>query len=180
MPNTNFERLWAWPTRFPTSKPLGKNAGTIGIIFRIVKEIVGNGVGWLDPMCGRSDICEFRNDIRSARTKALTNMDALDYLRSVRSESIRGVVYDPPYNDRQGYKYTKEHHSRSDLRYWADIRSEISRILIPMGKLITLGWHSNEFPNCKITAVKLFAHGSERNDTILTIQKKNDKFDKNQ
>jgi len=168
----DIERKFAWPTRFPTTKNPGRATGSVGQIFRIVKSIVGPGKNWVDPMSGRSTICEIRNDIRKSKTKAKYHVDALDFLRGLPAGKFDGVVYDPPYNDRQGLKYCKDHHSYADLRYWWEIRVEIGRIVRSGGIVIMLSWNSNRIPGCEVEKIYLFAHGSERHDTILTIQKK--------
>lgn len=170
----NITRKFAWPSRWPTTKNSKTEVqGSIGQIFRLVKSYAGSGRGWVDPMCGRSTICSIRNDIRSAGTTAQTHLDALKFLRTIKTKSAEGVVYDPPYNDRQGKMYTKDFRSYSDVRYWSDIRKEISRILKPGGVCVRLGWNSNAMPRCTIEAVHLFAHGSERNDSIVTVHRKN-------
>jgi hypothetical protein len=166
------ERKFAWPTRFPTTKNPGRATGSVGQIFRIVKSIVGTGKEWVDPMSGRSILCEIRNDIRTQKTKAKYHQDALEFLKGLPSSGFAGVVYDPPYNDRQGIKYCKDHHSYSDLPYWWAIRVEIGRIVRPGGTVVMLAWNSNRIPGCEIKKIYLFAHGSERHDTILTIQTK--------
>jgi hypothetical protein len=168
----NIERKFAWPSRFPTTKNEGRSTGSVGQIFRIVKGIIGSGKGWVDPMYGRSILCEIRNDFREKGTNAEYHQDALVFLKSLPSDESAGVVYDPPYNDRQGLKYCKDHHSYADLPYWWAIRVEIGRILRPGGRCVMLAWNSNKIPRCEIEKIILFAHGSERHDTILTVQVK--------
>lgn len=123
-------------------------------------------------MCGRDRRCEYRNDIRSAGTAGIDHMDGLEWLKSLPTGKFNGVMYDPPYNDPQGIKYTKLHHSKSDLAYWYDIRREISRILRPGGKIIMFSWNTNGFPSCNLENVFIVAHGSERNDTLVSIHRK--------
>jgi len=102
-----------------------------------------------------------------------THLDALEFLKALPADKAAGVLYDPPYNDRQGKKYFKENVSRSDFVYWNNIKRQIVRIVRPGGKIIQLGWNSNRFPGpTKIDEIALFAHGSDRNDTIVLIQTK--------
>lgn len=170
-----FERHFVWPSRWPTSKT---GFGVNGKINRVVKSwITNDGKNWLDPMCGRSTLTEHRNDFRKTGTAAITNMDALEYLKTFATESIDGVLYDPPYNDKQGEQYSKNNIPKSNLKYWWSVRHEISRVLKPGGRIIMLNWNSNTFStgrqkNFQLEAVYLFAHGSERHDTILTVWKK--------
>lgn len=170
----NIERKFAWPSRWPTTEnKKTKKQGSIGQIYRFVKLQAGEGKGWIDPMCGRSTICEIRNDFRKAGTTAQTHMDALEFLKSLPDNSAEGMVYDPPYNDRQGKMYTKHFHSFSDVVYWSNIRKEIGRVLKPGALCVMLNWNSNRLPECTIERIQLYAHGSERHDTIVTVQRKN-------
>lgn len=164
------ERKFAWPTRWPTTKNKGRATGSVGQIFRIVKKIVGDGLDWVDPMCGRSTLCEIRNDIREKGTTAHTHMDVLDFLKTFSDNRFKGIIYDPPYNDRQGKMYSKDHVSYSNLKYWWEIRKQIGRVLEPGGRCVMLSWNSNRIPECEIEKIIMFAHGSERHDTILTVQ----------
>lgn len=124
-------------------------------------------------MCGRSILCEIRNDIRKKGTVAKYNLDALDFLRSRTSSSAEGILYDPPYNDAQGKLYTKGMRSRSDVKYWAALKREMYRVLKPNSQFVQLGWNSNAL-NAAMTIqrIVIFAHGSDRPDTILSIQQK--------
>jgi len=123
-------------------------------------------------MCGRDDKCEYRNDIRAEGTAANHAGDALEWLKSFADGSIEGVVYDSPYNDAQGLKYTKMNISKSNLAYWYDIRKEIARVLAPGGRVILFAWNTNGFPGCEIEKIWVIAHGSERNDTLVSVHKK--------
>jgi hypothetical protein len=111
-----FERHFVWPSRWPTSKT---GFGVNGKINRIVRSFITNhGKNWLDPMCGRSTLTEYRNDFRSSGTEALTNLDALECLKSFESDSLDGIVYDPPYNDKQGLDYSKK--NEVDPKGWTN------------------------------------------------------------
>jgi len=165
------ERVFGWPTRFPTSRNVGR--GSLQVFQKVIAMYFPiGGKGWADPMCGRDARCEFRNDIRSSGTAGIDHQDGLEWLRSLKSASMLGVIYDPPYNDNQGLKYTKLHHTKGDLVYWYGIRREISRILKPGGSVIMFAWNSNSFPSCEIKNIFVVAHGSERNDTIISIHTK--------
>jgi len=162
-------RYFGWPTRFPTSNT-SRGRGSLQTITKILKPY--GGAGWVDPMCGLDSRCEYRNDIRSARTAGIAHLDAVEWLKSLPTGQFKGVIYDPPYNDNQGQKYTKLHHTKADLAYWYEIRRELSRILVPKGKIVMLAWNTNSFPDCVIKELYVISHGSERNDTLISIHEK--------
>lgn len=163
------ERRFGWPTRWPTSKKSGTGSNAV---FRNILSAYDIGKGWVDPMCGRDNRCEFRNDIRVTGTAGLVHKDALIFLKTIPSNSLNGAVYDPPYNDKQGEKYTKLHVSKSNLEYWYEIRKEISRVIMPGGVIILFSWNTNPFPRCEIERIWVIAHGSERNDTLISVHRK--------
>ncbi len=170
MKKIKLENKWAWPTRWPTSKV---GHGTNGLIRRCVSSfLTAGGKNWVDPMCGRSTLAEIRNDFRIKDTASQTHEDALAFLEKFKDGTFDGAIYDPPYNDAQGKKYSNNHHTFSDLKYWWSIRRELARVVKGGGKIIMLNWNSNGFTNFKLEAIQLFAHGSERHDTILTVWKK--------
>jgi hypothetical protein len=163
------ERHFGWPTRFPTSKKTGTGSNAV---FRKILAQYPIGKGWVDPMCGRDSRCEFRNDIRARGTTANHVGDALAWLESLPSNKFAGAVYDPPYNDRQGEKYTKLNVSKSNLKYWWALRRELGRIVKPGGTIILFAWNTNSFPDCKVERVWVVAHGSDRNDTLVSVHRK--------
>lgn len=111
-------------------------------------------------------------------------MDALDFLKLFDDESVDGVLYDPPYSSRQvtecysgfGYNVTNET-TRSS--FWGNQKKEISRIVKPGGKVISFGWNSGGIGmknGFKITRILLVPHGGWHNDTICTVEIKDEKY----
>lgn len=105
-------------------------------------------------------------------------MDALDYLAEFESNSVDGVLFDPPYSPRQ----LKEcYQSRGEVLHdtkasvWANWKDEIARVIKPGGKCISFGWSSNGLGKSRgfeIVKILLVAHGGNHNDTICTVEKK--------
>jgi len=135
---------------------------------------------WADPFCGKFSPAQVTNDL-NPDTTADFNMDALDFLTSRETESLDGVLYDPPYSPRQVQecyqsigkdKFTAKH-TRMD--YWAECKNEIARILKPQGKAICFGWNSNGLGKGRgfqMMRILLVAHGGSKNDTICTVEVK--------
>ena len=107
-------------------------------------------------------------------------MDALDFLRMFEDESVDGVLYDPPYSNRQvsevykgvGLPVTNE---TTQSTFWSRQKKEIARILKPGGKVISFGWNSGgvgKKRNFEILRVLLVPHGGHHNDTIVTVEVK--------
>lgn len=103
--------------------------------------------------------------------------DAIEYLKSIQTESIYKVRFDPPYSQRQ----LREMYDNLGLSlemnngYWAKCRAEIARILKVGGKCISFGWNSNGIGlqyGFEITRIRLIAHGSQHNDTICVVEVK--------
>lgn len=140
------ERVWAMP-----------NHKTFEIlpIAQLLKE-EGYNKSWCDP---------FPHPFKQ---------DAIAYLKSIPDESQEGVVFDPPYSQRQLREmYDSIGHSlEMNSGYWAKCRDEIARIIKPGGKCISFGWNSQGIGDTrgfKITRILLVPHGSQHNDTICTV-----------
>ena len=104
--------------------------------------------------------------------------DAIEYLKQYDNESENGLVFDPPYSQRQ----LREVYDSAGLSleimnnsYWSKCKDEISRIIKPGGKVISFGWNSGGIGikrGFMITRILLVCHGSQHNDTICTVEKK--------
>ena len=103
--------------------------------------------------------------------------DALKLLKNQKRNSIKNIVFDPPYSQRQlkemyhniGFSYDMNN------SYWAKCKDEIKRITQIHSKVISFGWNSNGIGKKRgfmIKKIWLIAHGSSHNDTIITLEKK--------
>lgn len=108
------------------------------------------------------------------------HLEAQDFMALFDDESVDVVLFDPPYSGRQVsecYKKLGKTVTMSDTNsgYFTKFKKEISRILKPNGIVITCGWNSNGIGKkygFEIIEILLVAHGSMHNDTIVTIEKK--------
>lgn len=143
------------------------------------KYVPKEGVGWIDPFANDSNIAEITNDL-STDFDTHYHMDALDFLKQFKHESVDGVLYDPPYSLRQisecyksvGINPTMETTQSS----WKTKHiNEIQRILKSSGLCVSFGWNSNgvgKVRGFEIIEILIVAHGGMHNDTIVTVERK--------
>lgn len=84
------ERIWAMPNKWTFAiKPID----------RLLREEMGKGV-WVDPFAGVKSPATITNDLNPERPTNY-HMDALAFLKTFADNSVDGVLYDPPYSQRQ-------------------------------------------------------------------------------
>lgn len=158
-------RYWSMPTKWTFAM------NPIVVLF----DKYSVGKNWLDPFSGENSPAEFTNDIEGRN--AISKMDALEYLKSIKTNSIMGVLFDPPYSVEQCLrKYTpKQNGTAGRAEYWAKCKDEISRILVSGGRCISFCWDSTgigKIRGFEIEEILLICHGACHNDTIITVDKK--------
>ena len=105
--------------------------------------------------------------------------DALIYLSGLESNSIGGILFDPPYSPRQlkeCYKNIGQSLHDTTSRVWSNWKWEIARIIKTEGLCISFGWNSGGLGKTlgfKIIEILLVPHGGNHNDTIVTVEVKN-------
>ena len=145
---------------------------TIKPIKELLAKYIGDGVGWVDPFAGKNSPAKFTNDLDESLEVTHTG-DALDWLKTLPNNSAIGVLYDPPYSITQARKYG--HKKYSSMKYWADVKNELTRILKVGGLAICCGWSSQGLGKnrgCQPIEILLVPHGGSKNDTIVTVEKK--------
>ena len=153
------DRVWAMPNKWTfTIKPIKE----------LLESEVGDGV-WCDPFAGENGgkYAEHTNDIERG------GKDALTYLQEFSDEQFDGVLFDPPYSITQARMYGKKEFS--SMKYWADCKNGIARILKPGGKAICFGWSSmglGKNRGFELQRILLVPHGGSKNDTICTVETK--------
>lgn len=148
-----------------------------------IKDFIQNNIKkeWYiaDPFARNNKIANITNDI-DVDTEAFFHMDALEFLKSLHTNSIDCVLYDPPYSPRQ----IKEVYTRLDksvswtdtnASFWSNQKKEISRIVKRGGVVFSFGWNSNGIGKkygFAMRKILLVNHGGQHNDTICTLEEK--------
>lgn len=167
--NIQIERVWAMPN---------KNTFDIKPIHELIKEELTDGL-WIDPFANTNKLATITNDLNKDYDTDY-HLDALDFMKLFDSDSVDGVLYDPPYSPRQvsecynnvGYNVTWD---TTKASFWGNHKKEISRIVKLGGKVITFGWNSGGIGykyGFEIERILLVPHGGWHNDTICTVEVK--------
>ena len=160
-------RIWAMPNKWTfTIKPINE---------LLEEEIITGfevGNAWADPFTGENGgkYVLWTNDI-NLDIPAREHLDGLSFLKTFDDNILAGVLYDPPYSITQASQYGKKEFA--SMKYWADCKNEIARIVRPGGKVICFGWNSmgiGKKRGFKMTRILLVPHGGSRNDTICTVE----------
>ena len=131
---------------------------------------------WADPFAGFESPAKYTNDIEESRP-VKKHLDGLDFLKTFDSESLDGVLFDPPYSTEQCLRrYTAKHNGTAGrAEYWAKCKDEIKRIVKTDGKVISMCWDSTgvgKKRGFEIIRILLVCHGACHNDTIVTVERK--------
>ena len=170
------KRIWCMPNANTFSiKPIKQ------LLEEEVSPIKENGGIIIDPFARNSRaFSTVTNDLNPIFDTDY-HEDAYDFLKRFDDNSVDIVLYDPPYSLRQvsesyqnvGISVTAKMTSANWRRKHLD---EIQRVLKPKGKAICFGWNSNgvgKKRNFVLDEVLLVAHGGSHNDTIVTVETKN-------
>jgi len=157
---------------------------TIKPIRELIVFYMENTGPWIDPFAGFNSPAHITNDI-NPDTKTMYHLDAIEFMKQFDNESILGVLNDPPYSERQIIESYSGHglnNNPCSTKYKQQMKQEINRVLRPGGYVISFGWNSN---GCSIYRqrsnyhaqlekihVLLVAHGMNKNDTIVTVERK--------
>jgi hypothetical protein len=169
-----FERVWAMPSRWTfTIKPirqlLAKEVGT---------PMFMNGT-WADPFAGKNSPAQETNDL-NLKMNTKYHMEAIDFLKTLESGSMDGILFDPPYSPRQvkecyegiGIAVTAEATKQS---FYSKAKNEMARVIKQGGKAICFGWNSmglGKNRGFELERILLVPHGGSKNDTIVTVERK--------
>ena len=129
---------------------------------------------WADPFAGEKSPVAITNDIDPSRV-ARYHKDALLFLRSIESDSLDGVLFDPPYSVEQCLRrYTPiQKGTAGRAEYWAKCKDEIARVVSLGGLSISFCWDSTgvgKKRGFEIVEILLVCHGACHNDTICTVE----------
>jgi hypothetical protein len=164
-------RVWAMPN---------KNTFTIIPIKNLLNKYVNKDNLWIDGFANESKIATITNDLNPEYNTDY-HLDALDFFKTFKDDSVDGVLYDPPYSITEASQCYKDYGKEkleinvSNMGYWGEIKNQISRILKSNGIVICFGWSSNGLGKNRgfeFLELLLVPHGGSNNDTIVTVEKK--------
>jgi hypothetical protein len=130
----------------------------------------------IDPFARNCKWGTIRNDMDPSIKTVHYNLESLDFMKLMKTNSAKIVLFDPPFSDRQSKKYEL---GDTNLYCSGDGRigklcKEIERVLKAGGVMVKLGYNSSRptknFDLVKLTAVNF---GGTRNDVLLSIWRKN-------
>lgn len=164
-------RTWAnatkWTFDMPPVQDLFRKYGLNGLV----------ALDWCDPFAGKNLIAEFSNDLSAS------GIDAYEFLKGLKSRSMRGCLFDPPYSMEQvSRSYKKVGISSWQTKFgnnknggFPNVKDEMARIIKKKGLCISFGWNSNGLGmkrGFKTIEVLLIQHGGNHHDTIVTVESK--------
>ena len=166
-------RVWAMPSAWTFSiKPINE---------LLKKYKVGEG--WIDPFAGMLSPAEWTNDAHPKRN-ARFHLDAYEFAKTCEQltgrPSFIGVLFDPPYSNRQISEHYKELGQKASsldtsARFYSRIKSELGCKVQKDGYAISFGWNTVGFGKkngFEIVEILIVSHGGAKNDTLVTIEKK--------
>ena len=167
--NLNITRVWCMPN---------KNTFEIKPIRELIKKYITKGI-IIDPFANKNKIANITNDL-DEQYDTNYHLDATDFLKIFKENSVDVILYDPPYSPRQVSECYKKlgksvNMQTTQASYWSNHKKEIGRILKPNGIVITCGWNSGGIGKkygMEIQEILLVPHGGWHNDTIITVERK--------
>jgi len=165
-----FQRYWEMPN---------SNTFDIQIIRKLIGRYLKQSQYSIDPFANKSRLAKITNDL-NPEMKCDYALDAVDFLKLFKDNSVDFVFYDPPYSLRQvsecyknvGIEVTTETTQSS----WKTKQiNEIARIVKNQGIVMCFGWNSNGIGKDRgfeMLEILLVAHGGSHNDTIVTVERK--------
>lgn len=137
----------------------------------------------IDPFANVNRIATITNDL-DPQYKTDYCLDAIDFLKSFEDNSIKFVLYDPPYSPRQVSEVYKKmgltvNMQTTQSSYWSEQKKQISRITANDGIVMTFGWNTGgigKTSGFEIIEILLVPHGGWHNDTIVTVERKINKL----
>jgi len=158
-----------------------KNTFSIPPIERLVKKYLTPTS--IDPFANESKIADVTNDIVE-EYNADYHMDALDFFKTFGDNSVSTVLFDLPYSPRQISEVYKKvgksvNMETTQSSFWTALKREVARVLRPGGYAITCAWNSGGIGSSlgmTIVEILMVPHGGWHNDTIVTVERKDNQI----
>ena len=168
------ERKWAMP-----------NAWTFSIkpIYELLKRYKIEDGEWIDPFAGKFSPAKWTNDGHPDRISKF-HLDAFEFAKTCEQltgrPSFDGVLFDPPYSNRQISEHYKKVGKKAtsldtSANFYSRIKSEIGKKIRTGGYAISFGWNTVGFGKkngFEIVEILIVSHGGSKNDTLVTVEVK--------
>ena len=162
-------RVWNMPS---------KNTFEIKPIKELIEKYYDDKKIWINPFANKSKY-GVTNDL-DKQYKTDYNLDAIDFLKTFKDDSVDGVLFDPPFSPRQVSECYKKLDKTVNMQttqssFWGNLKKEIHRVSKKDSIVISFGWNSGGIGKTKgfeIQEILLVPHGGWHNDTICTVEKK--------
>ncbi len=151
-------------------------------IGELVSRYLTNSGCSVDPFARNSKLAMWRNDM-NPKTTAEYHLEAVEFLILLKERNVVAdvVLIDPPYSPRQvkecydsfGHKMQQDDALLGKIRKVR--KSAIDAILTQGGVVITCGWNTvgmGKGLGYTLEEILLVCHGSDHNDTIVTVERK--------
>ena len=171
MDDIYISKVWAMPNG---------NTFTIKPIKEFVEIEVNKGGVIVDPFANSCKYGTITNDL-NPEYDTTYHLDALEFLKSIESESVDLVLYDPPYSITQASELYKAYGREkleinvANMKDWKLCKDNIARILKKNGRVMCFGWNTNGLGKNRgfeMTEILIVAHGGSKNDTLCTLEYK--------
>jgi hypothetical protein len=157
-------RKWAMPSRHTfTIKPI-----------RELLDRYFTTIGWADPFAGEHSMAEFTNDLNPNKPTKY-HLHCEEFAEVVPGPLV-GVLFDPPYSPRQVKECYEEIGLKTlnkDCQGFNTTKRILADKVVSGGVAICCGWNSNGFGKklgFELIELLIVAHGSNHNDTIVTVE----------
>jgi len=156
-----------------------KHTFTIKPIAELLEQEMNGGL-WIDPFANENSPARIKNDLNPSIKNVEYHLDALDFLRLFNTESVDGVLFDPPFSPRQikeCYQMVGMPHDKiwTNSTFLSTKKDATARVIKQGGKVICCGWNTNGLGinrGFELERILLVAHGGAHNDTIVTVERK--------
>lgn len=147
-------------------------------IKKLIYRYGGDFKGWIDPFSGENSPAEIRNDI-NPDMPAEYHLQAEEFVKKVEGNRPGGL-FDPPYS----YRQVKEHYEfmgqkptklDTSTNFYSRVKNPMTDKIKVGGYVICCGWNSNGFGKKRgfeLIELLVVAHGTEHNDTLVTVERK--------
>lgn len=115
-----------------------RNTFTIEPFRQAIKSVLKDAAVVVDPFANNSRYGTIRNDL-NPEFDTDYHLDALEFLKTLESDSADAVLFDPPYSITQAAECYKSYGKEklevnvANMSYWSQCKDHIARILKPGG-----------------------------------------------